>query len=104
MAKKFDSLSFIDISEGEHFGEIDLLPFKDDKGELKKKEASDDQALRRLFSVQAKSFSRILCLKVEDLERIEQEYPECYTELFKNSLNRLRTTYELRLKAFKQFR
>jgi len=76
------------------FGEIDLLPFKQEQGKLV--ECLESFNPIRQFSVQAKSDAKVLSLKVEDLERIQINYPDYYNEIFEKALFRLETTLKLR--------
>lgn len=45
--------------------------------------------------------SEVLCLSVQDLNRMKQEFLEAYEKLFSDAYNRLRRSLTLKLKAMK---
>jgi len=45
--------------------------------------------------------SEVLCLSIQDLNRMKQEFLEAYEKLFSDSYNRLRRALTLKLKAMK---
>ena len=48
--------------------------------------SSDEEDLIRQFSVLAKGTCFLMCLKLEDLNVLEEDFPEEYSEIFLNSL------------------
>jgi len=43
--------------------------------------------------------SEVLCLSIQDLNRMKQEFMEAYEKLFNDAYNRLRRSLSLKLKA-----
>jgi CRP-like cAMP-binding protein len=84
---RYDNAIYILIGQGDHFGQIDMLPYKEQNGKLVRVTEKNFEK-KRQFTVQALSFVELMCLKIEDLSRIELEFQENYAEFFMSSLQR----------------
>ena len=46
--------------------------------------------------------SETMCLSIQDLNRMKQEFLDCYEKLFSDAFNRLRRALTLKLRGMKQ--
>ena len=92
---------FIKIEEGDLFGIIDLVGslFKIDKRIDKWFESKD--SLRRIMSCLAISEAETMTLSLEDLYKMEQEWPLQFDEMFNNGKKRLIKALHLRKKIIR---
>lgn len=91
MLPRFDNTIYIIIEEGDHFGVIDLVPDdKKKKNKSKRRKTMKKEAweVKRKFTVQSIMKSSIMALKVEDLSKINSEFPDIYEELFFSAFRR----------------
>jgi len=93
---RFDNSIYILISQGDYFGVIDLIPYKEEKGKKKRVKKTKIWDMKRQFTVQAMTDSMMMALKTEDLSKINSEFPEIYTELFLNAYNRYKMTCKIK--------
>lgn len=83
--QEYDDLIYALIRKGDFLGLIDLLP---DKHEIKD---GLIQEARRKFTVQCMTeWCEFLCLSVTDFERVKEDFPIIFDEMFVNAMSRLR--------------
>lgn len=87
---RFTNRSYIDLEVGDHFGHVDLA---NDREYLKnrklsrrnKRRDSSHVILLRMFTVQATETCDCLQLTLEDLDRMNTEFPSICRELIKDA-------------------
>ena len=96
---KYKNTSYIDIIQGSYFGIIDIVgSILQTKHDLDNWIAHKD-ILQRQFTVMALKESEVMCLSIQDLNRMKQEFLEVYEQIFFDSYNRLRRALTIKLKT-----
>lgn len=101
---KYENTIYINIQEGDHFGIIDLLGscsnnFLDHNDWISRK-----TMLQCQFTIQALTEVTVQSLSIENLYKMQLEFPDIYDQLFNESITILRRTLIQRFKAMKECR
>jgi len=98
---KYQNTTFIEIGVGSHFGLIDIVgSILQAQFDLESWILHKD-VLQRQFTVMSLKDSEVMCLTVQDLNRMKQEFLEVYQKLFADAYTRLRRALTFKLKAMK---
>lgn len=94
---KFNNECYILIENGDHFGELDLMKIKNDniKGVFNKE-------ITRCFTVQAFTHCELLLLNINDINRMNSEFPEIFSEIFLNCAIRFKKAIKMKQKAIEK--
>jgi len=78
-----------------------MLPYKDVNGKLVEKNDDDDSDSQRQFTVHALQECSIRYLKIEDLNLIEEVYPDYYEEIFANQIQKFKEANRVKREVIK---
>lgn len=99
---RYSNIKYIDIEQGKYFGIIDIL------GSLLANDTTDFAAgfqqkdlLKRQFTVQCQKSCDLLNLSLDNLQKMEKEFPDSYDDLFASSYNQLNRAHKIKLHAIK---
>ncbi len=100
---RYDNAVYIQIEKGDHFGLVDLA-FDHDiinvKSNFRHRSQKNKEFYRR-FTVQALINCELLTFGLEDIDKMQLEFPEYFEELFMNTFRRLKKEYTLKIEALK---
>jgi hypothetical protein len=91
--------------QGDHFGHVDLGNDKDYfKAMLKKGKAKKRKRLplHRKFTVQAQENCDLLTLTLEDLDKMNSEFPDICKQLLDDAIERIHKEATLKLEAIRE--
>ena len=72
--RQCENLPFVIIEEGDEFGVIDLIP--------ETRQPTIVKEVVRVFTVMATEYSEMLCLSLENLAKVNNEFPSIMEESF----------------------
>lgn len=74
---------YVKFNVGCHFGVLDIISYFVENEELDAEKWSQYQdGLKRNFTAQCKQQSEIMTLPIEDLQKIQTAFKDCYDNLF----------------------
>lgn len=103
---RFNNKVYLEINQGDHFGHVDLGfdpdYFKTSKknGKIKKK-AKKGPAIRK-FTVQAQENCDLLTLTLEDLDKMNVEFPDICQQLINDAVERIHKETTLKVEAVRE--
>jgi hypothetical protein len=92
---------YVIIESGEHFGHVDFA-LEPDMFNFQIVDGKKKKSVRRLFTIQAVENCEMFTLKIEDLEKMRIEFPECFLDLFKDANERLQKELILKYEVIKR--
>jgi hypothetical protein len=99
---RYRNTPYIKIKEGNHFGIIDIVgscQINDvDLSDWYKKKS----LLSRQFTIQSRNQCEVLILSLQHLYQMEQEFIDCFDDLFQSSLLRLKNAWLMKLKSMQK--
>ena len=100
----YSNTSYIDIDIGDHFGVIDIIGSANvSKFELKNW-IEHKNSLYRQFTIMALNNVEVLQINIEDLSRVQKEFPDYYDTLLNEQIIYLKRSWIYKLKAMKTFK
>ncbi|TNV87316.1 hypothetical protein FGO68_gene16420 [Halteria grandinella] len=101
---RFNNKVYMNIVQGDHFGHVDLGSDKDyfkvKKTKMVKKRKR--VPLHRKFTVQAQENCDLLTLTLEDLDKMNSEFPDICKQLLDDAMERIHTETKLKIDAFRE--
>ena len=93
------NLKYIDISEGNFFGIIDIVGSMLANGNEDLHLANNTDKLQRQFTVQTQKKTEVLTLSLDNVVMMDNEYPDAYNDLFFSAYQRLQRCHKIKLHA-----
>lgn len=100
----YDNIGYIDIETGDHIGVIDIIGSAMTHNVSLNNWFDHKNLLHRQFTTMALDNVEMLMLSINDLIRIQKEFPDYYKNLFQTAFYELRSAWVLRLRAMKECR
>ena len=99
------NLMYVNINKGHQFGVQCIIgSFLDAKKfEIDNWIESKDK-LERMFTVQCKEQCELMTLSIHDVDMMKNQFYEAYSELFADSMNHLKRTFKVKIKAIKYYK
>lgn len=98
----FNNISYINISKGNYFGEIDITGSAQTKNFDQKDWYFNKSLIYRHFSVRSQTNSDVLVLSIKDLHKMEIEFVDIYEDMLANSIKILQKAMILKLNTIKK--
>lgn len=105
MLPRFNNKVYIQILQGDHFGHVDLGSDKDYFKAMKKNQKSKKRKrvpLIRKFTVQAQENCDLLTLTLEDLDKMNIEFPDICKQLLDDAIERIHSDTKLKLDSMRE--
>ena len=86
----YENTTYIKISQGDHFGEIDIIGSASTNDFEENEWYKNKDLLQRQFTAMALNYTEVLNLTITDLSRMEKEFYDYYEIILKSGYLRLR--------------
>lgn len=101
---RFENKVYVMLESGEHFGHVDLAIEKDMYNleiRLESRQLKRKNMVRR-FTVQAIENCEMQVLRIDDLEKMKIEFPECFSDMFNGANDRLKKELILKVDVIRK--
>jgi CRP-like cAMP-binding protein len=88
---KYKNAVYVEVEAGTYVGMVDLVGSVMENNLTQDNMFKEREKLRRQFSCMAVEVSECLGVSIMDLERMEQEFPESFDDLYDESFDRLKS-------------
>ena len=104
MLPRYRNTPYISIGVGNHFGVIDIVGSAQTQDIEMEDWYKKRSLLSRQFSVAALEGkgSEVLILNINNLHQMENDFMDCFSDLFDSSIRRLRKAWLVKLEAMKE--
>lgn len=99
---RYNNTKYIRVKNGNHFGIIDII------GAMQKERIDIEDwykqrhLLNRQFSVQSTQNSEVLNLQIVNLYQMQQEFLDCFNDIFLGAMNTLKKAWINKLEAMQK--
>ena len=101
---KYSNADYIKVAEGDQLGMIDIVGSCSNSKQVKDDWINYKHFLNHQFTVMAFNQVEMMMLSINDLHKMELEFPDYYTDFFEQSMTSLRKTLMFRFHAMKECR